>query len=1598
MSSPYCPGPIWDGLDFNPCFNEVYIQSLLPLSLLAISIALLFQPIFGFVRRLVKRSRQFNILLHGDDTLTIVPSRTSSIADDEHLYRLNTTESSAEYSEGVTPTELASPEVGAVQDNDVDIVFLRPRNVRLRAALEHIFLLGLIAVHTVAIAISIFYHPGDDRFHLSTAHLISIGFWTYALVLAVGKNSRFIMDVPPAFWSHSSILYFTQWLVSIIQIHSIFVVQHDSLYKVVAFFDFVFCLSLWTVSLTTPQGRIPGYVETRIGTQPNPEPYASLYEILTLAWMYSLLFKGLKRTLTMDDVWDLSPRFRVKSILTDYRAVEKSSFPMRLFGYCRRDLFYSGLWTVVQAFLSFGPTLLIRAILGYLEDPSSEPRHMAWVYVGLLSVAPLINAVCSVQSQWGFRGIAIRLRELIVGELYAKSLLRNAASLSRDEDHESKDKKAKKENEHDETAPLTTGSIINLMAVDSFVISDACTQVQQLITVVVMLVISFALLFDTLGISAIAAIISMFALVPGNYWTARQFGKTMREMMTLTDQRIQKTNEVLQSIKIIKYFAWEPSFYDVLHGIRKKETEKLRKRYILWSTAGFLWYGFTPTVTFFTFGFYTLVAKEELTATIAFTSIALFSLMRTPMEILVDVFSSIVEASVSMKRIDRFLSEEGTTKYEQLSIQPDANSPYIGFQGASFSWGNGIKEREFKLQNISIDFPVGKLTVVVGPTGSGKTSLLMALLGEMKLLKGEVFLPSRRDGNPPKPDPETGMTDAVAYCAQQPWLLNDSIRNNITFGSRYIESRYKKCVHACALLRDFDILEYGDQTQIGEKGIALSGGQKQRISLARALYSSAKHLLLDDCLSAVDSHSAHWIYEKCILGPMMKGRTCILVSHNVSLTLVGADHVVAIDNGKIKVQGTAAEVYGSGALGEDDGIQNSVSQNSSRIPSRATSSLSLAPKLKSTVQVDEVNENDEPEDLETEILLKSRENPQQIEDSEQGRVSWDVYLTYLRSMGSYSFWALITTIYISQQLVQLAQTVWLREWTNDLPDEGIQQVNANASSHRSSSYYLWVYGLASIAYIVISILRIFVIMMGVVRASKRLFKLLLQSVLRATPRFFDTTPVGRILNRFSKDIETIDMNVGPDVYSIGHTTLLLLFVVITISFVFPAFLIAGAVIGIIYAGFTACYLSSARDLRRINSVTRSPIYQHFGETLAGLSTIRAYGCEKRFVEGNIERLEYNTRPYWTFWGLMCWLMLRAELIGGAVLAVTSGFLVSSVDKIDAGLAGLCLTYAITFGQTTMWFVTSYTNIEMNMNSVERVKEYMNLESEAPDVIDESRPPADWPDKGAISVEHLTLRYAPELPKVIDDISFDVKPRWKVGIVGRTGAGKSTIAGAFFRFLEAETGSISIDGIDIAKIGLRDLRTGLAIIPQDPTLFTGTIRSNLDPFDMYADIDIFQALRRVKLIDTTPLPAGELTEEQKSNVFYNLGSPVTEGGGNLSQGQRQLVCLARSLLKSPRVIILDEATASIDYETDAQIQLTIRQEFSQSTILTIAHRLRSIIDYDMILVLDSGRVKEYNKPHLLLQDADSIFRSMCESSGELDALEQLAAEAYALQTS
>lgn len=641
-----------------------------------------------------------------------------------------------------------------------------------------------------------------------------------------------------------------------------------------------------------------------------------------------------------------------------------------------------------------------------------------------------------------------------------------------------------------------------------------------------------------------------------------------------------------------------------------------------------------------------------------------------------------------------------------------------------------------------------------------------------------------------------------------------------------------------------------------------------------------------------------------------------------------------------------------------------------------------------------------------------------------------------------------------QQIGTLGANIWIRQWANQyqiessstilgisahnyvegavsaigLTSSKISDAHPYFDPNKSSlmahiapevdvTYYLGVYAIIGTACMFVAFFKDIWLFYGSLTASSTIHRRLMESVTRAKFKFFDVTPLGQLMNRFSKDLEAVDQEVAPIAIGVLGCALSIVMTIGLITFITPGFLVAAIFIAGIYFFVGKFYLRSSRDLKRLESVQRSPLFQQFGETLSGITTIRAYGDERRFVRDNMLRINTHSRPFIYLWAANRWLAFRIDVIGDFVSFFAGAFVVLSIGKIDAGAAGLSLSYAISFAESTLWLVRLYAMNEQNMNSVERIKEYLDVEQEAVAVIEETRPAQNWPAHGSVEFIGYSTRYRPDLEPVLREVTFKINPMEKVGIVGRTGAGKSSLALALFRGLEAEAGKILIDGIDISLIGLQDLRESITIVPQDPTLFTGTIRSNLDPFDLFSDDDIFTALRRVQLIgdvssttepltptasrpatppngETTPVSSGSSTPMTNKNIFLNLSSTVTESGNNLSQGQRQLLCLARALLKTPTVLMMDEATASIDYSTDTKIQQTIRE--LQSTIITIAHRLQTIADYDKVLVLDKGSVMEFGHPYELMrkeEGKDSVFRGMCEMSGEMDVLLKSAKKAW-----
>lgn len=1657
--------------DFTPCSRHAILELDIPVLLVTCSVlSLLFYVIQHNV--LSPDSNQLVLKLgsadvdHSNNTLTSYGS-TDEVSDSHEI--VDTIIDRHFDIKYVTLNSDGQPKI------TTKVVF-RSHFERTLLALQELILLFQTAVSATPFFISSL----SKEWNSITIPIARVVFWSYLLLLTTIRlfNSSTGLSLKyPNLWYH------TFNLVCIFLFNSFFLFRsallHHTLNKTSETFyitEFISVSLLFIIQGSDRFSDRPVTVYVSEGLTPSDESQSSFFSIFSFSWVGPMIMRAQKVLPTLNDIWSLKLEDNAYPTLLKFHKIKwHKSFSVNLFYQFRKLFFYQSVITTVEATLLFFPSMLLKKILEYVESPETESTSLAWLFVILMVFSSPITAALSGRSLFLGRRICTRMRAIIIGEVYSKALRRRVTSSSDEQEKPSSDTtspassndtsttesgKADSENsEKKETRDL--GSIINLIAVDAFKVSEICAYLYYFVDSFVMTVIAITILYSLLGWAALAGASTIIIMMPLNYKLSMMLGNYQKSMLKVTDKRIQKLNETFQNIRIIKYFAWESKFAEQILKIRKEELRILWKRCLVWIIASFVWY-VTPTIVcLVAFYCYTMIEGNALTTPIAFTSLSLFNLLRTPLDQFADMLSFVVQSKVSLDRVEEFLNENETTKYQQLVTPRDADSPEVGFQNATFSWSYG-GSNDFKLRDLNIAFRKNKLNVVFGPTGSGKTSLLLALLGEMALLEGKVFLPGASPRDDLIVNAETGLTESVAYCSQTAWLLNGTIKENILFAAPYDEKRYKAAVEACSLKRDFEILAAGDKTEIGEKGITLSGGQKQRVSLARALYSNAAYVLLDDCLSAVDSHTAVHIYENCIAGDLMKNRTCILVSHNISLTIKEAAYAIIMDNGRVKIQGTIDELIQANAF--DDETTASVLQ------SRTASSANLAGLenadnveavanhahlLNSTIAAltsDQNADQLDAEPVEDDTKIDSSGKLIQEETKSEGFVSWDIYKTYLNLFGNRFVWSMLAFFFLATQLTNIYQSYWLRVWSmaeNDRSSVGLDFIStassgayvssvlgwdnvvnviksiewnkpilktgyndfdvSKLSAIHSTMYYLVVYSLIGLLYSVFGSIRVILVFFGGLGVSNRMFKILLNKILRAQVRFFDSTPIGRIMNRFSKDIEGIDQELAPYAEAFVISALGCLSTIVLITIITPLFLVFGVIVSICFAYVGVLYLTLSRELKRFESITRSPINQHFTETLTGVTTIRAFGDERRFMVQNMQNIDTNNRPFFFVWVNNRWMSFRANVIGSLIVAVSSALSVLYAKHIDAGMAGISLSFAASFATSALWLLRCYADVEININAVERVQEYINDVKEESVAETENDPPFSWPEHGEIDVKDLALRYAPDLPLVIKGISFHVIPGEKVGVVGRTGAGKSTIITSFFRFIEPDKGKIVIDGVDISKIGLKALRRGLAIIPQEPTLFTGTLRSNLDMFNESRDIDIYESLRRVGLISkdefnklSALLESGQSVEvlhkqtedsEENSNKFLDLEAEVAENGGNLSQGERQLICLARALLKRPKILLLDEATASIDYETDAMIQTTIREEFSASTILTIAHRLKTIIDYDKILVLDHGNAKEYDHPYNLLTKKDSQFRSMCQDTGEFDDLVRLAKEAY-----
>ncbi|XP_077481256.1 ATP-binding cassette sub-family C member 3 isoform X3 [Stigmatopora argus] len=939
------------------------------------------------------------------------------------------------------------------------------------------------------------------------------------------------------------------------------------------------------------------------------------------------------------------------------------------------------------------------------------------------------------------------------------------------------------------------------------------------------------------------------------------------------------------------------------------------------------------------------------------------------------VISSIVQTSVSLKRIQSFLSHDELDP-NSVDRKNTASDFSITVVNGKFTWA---KEDPPVLQNINILVPQGSLLAIVGHVGCGKSSLISSLLGEMEKLEGDV-----------------SIRGSVAYVPQQAWIQNATLRDNILFGKTYNEQKYRCVLEACALTPDLDVLPGGDMTEIGEKGINLSGGQRQRVSLARALYSDADVYLLDDPLSAVDAHVSKHIFDN-LIGPegALKGKTRLLVTHGISY-LPQVDNIVVMVDGKVSEMGSYQELlnqngafaeflrnYAMEDIVEEDEATEEIIDEEELFPKDTLSNhmdmVDSEPgineaKRKFIRQISIISADGETSKSRSlrRHACSQRKHPEpqgkkqldgiekliQAETAETGRVKLKVFLEYAKAVGLLLS-VLICILYGCQSAAAIGANIWLSEWTNDAlrnqtEDNVNMRVGVYAALGITQGALLLANSLLSQAY-------------SMVWAAKLLHSNMLQGVLRAPQAFFESTPIGRLLNRFSKDVDSIDSQIPHQIDIWMRTFWYTLNVLLICSALTSIFLIVIAPLMVFYWWVQRFYVATSRQLKRLESISRSPIYSHFSETITGSSVIRAFGRHSAFVFMSDIKVDENQQSYYPGIVSNRWLGVRIEFIGNCIVLFAALFAVTGKNDLNPGLVGLSVSYALQVTMSLNWMVRMTSDLENNIVAVERVKEYSETKTEAPWEIEDKKPHLDWPMHGNVEFHNYSVRYREGLDLVLKNLTLSVKGGEKVGIVGRTGAGKSSMTLCLFRLLEAAEGEISIDDVKISEIGLHDLRSKLTIIPQEPVLFSGTLRMNLDPFEKYSDEELWKALDHSHL--------NKFVRNQQAK----LEMECSEGGENLSVGQRQLICLARALLRKTRILILDEATAAIDLETDDLIQSTIRTQFEDCTVFTIAHRLNTIMDYTRVLVLDKGQIAEFDTPANLLSQR-GIFYGMVKDAG------------------
>ncbi|KAH8359400.1 hypothetical protein KR093_006524 [Drosophila rubida] len=1274
----------------------------------------------------------------------------------------------------------------------------------------------------------------------------------------------------------------------------------------------------------------------------NPRERINPIAELMFCFVFPVLFKGQKKTLDQTDLYRPLKEHKSETLgdrlcaawdeeVTRRTAQKKSPrlgrVLMRVFGF---HLFITGVLLGFKEILTrVTQPICLFGIMAYFTNVDPD-RTKAMFYAAGLIAACVLTVITGHPCMLGIMHLAMKMRVAISSMVYRKSLRLSHLALS----------------------DTSIGQVVNLLSNDVGRFDSVLATIHYIWLGPLQLIVITYLMYEKIGVSCLFGIVLMLIFTPLQAGLAKKTLALRLLTAVRTDERVRIMNEIISGIQVIKMYAWEQPFGKLVEQVRLKEMKYIRKVNNIRGMLIALGVCLSRAFTFASLVGYVLLGNV-LAAGEAFFITAFFSLLqRTVTNFFPLSISQLAELIVSTNRLQVFLLRDETQHFphNKENAKADQQKAYsneetlVEFNQFNAKWETDATVNT--LDNINLQLGRRQLVAVIGPVGAGKSSLIQSILGELPADNGTLKVNGR-----------------FSYASQEPWLFTGTVRENILFGLTLDKHRYRTVVKKCALERDFELLPQGDKTIVGERGASLSGGQKARISLARAVYRRAEIYLLDDPLSAVDTHVGRHLFDQCMRG-YLRSELVILVTHQLQF-LEQADLIVIMDEGKISAMGTYDAMQRSGLdfaqlLSEPTIGDQHTSEDKDKVsgdPDEDNQSSRVGKSSRQTSRTDSCKS--------TNSIAESidQETPMSRQESRiKGKIGFGLYVEYLTAGGCWFVISVLVFLYLITQFVGSAADIFLSYWVNK---------NKNSTDNGSESVDIYYFTALNVSVIVFTVIRTLLFNKLAMRSSTNLHNAMFRGITRAAMYFFNTNPSGRILNRFSKDIGQIDEILPTVMLDVVQIFLNLTGIIVVICITNPYYILLTLGLGIIFYYIREFYLKTSRDVKRLEAVARSPIYSHLSASLNGLPTIRALGAQKTLIAEFDNLQDLHSSGYYTFLSTNRAFGYYLDLFCSLyIVIIILNYFINPPE--NSGEVGLAITQAMGMTGMVQWGMRQSAELENTMTAVERVVEYDEIEPEGDyESKPSKKPPITWPEHGKIVADDLSLRYFPDPHSkyVLKSLNFEIKPMEKVGIVGRTGAGKSSLINALFR-LSYNDGAIVIDSRDTNELGLHDLRSKISIIPQEPVLFSGSMRYNLDPFEEYSDAKLWDALEEVKLKPPviSELPSG-------------LQSIISEGGTNFSVGQRQLVCLARAILRENRILVMDEATANVDPQTDALIQATIRNKFRECTVLTIAHRLNTIMDSDKVLVMDAGQLVEFGSPYELLTQCDSkIFHGMVMETG------------------